>query len=243
VFILPIAKTNEVRRIPGAVITLIAANCVVFIFTVFAPSQTILFQQHGFTAAHPTFATLFSSMFLHAGFWHIAGNMWFLWMFGNRVENTVGHVLFIPLYLLCGIAGAGLHWMSDPHSVIPCVGASGAISGIVGIFFILFPKADFDLCIFLGWWRIKEFPTKTTAAVGAWILEQTVLGLLTQATHFSSTAFWAHIGGFALGAVIGLVYAKIVPPKIRLSADRMEPWYMQERFNRERESELTQLKL
>jgi membrane associated rhomboid family serine protease len=241
-FILPFSKNNEVRTIPWAVILLMVANTAIFLATL-GISPQVLFHEYGFTPAHPTIATLFSAMFLHAGFWHIAGNMWFLWMFGNRVENTVGHWLFIPLYLLCGVGGGALHLLSNPTSTIPCVGASGAISGIVGMFFVLFPKADFDLIFYIGWWKIKEFPSKTKAAVGAWILEQSVLGLLSQASHFSSTAFLAHVGGFIVGVVIGLVYVKSVPARVRLRAEHLEPWYMQERFNRERESDLTTLKL
>jgi membrane associated rhomboid family serine protease len=223
-FILPICKDNPVRNIPWTVLVLIAANTLGLVFAYVISEPNITFRQYGFIPIEHRTITLLTSVFLHSGIWHLLGNMWFLWMFGNRVENTLGRWLFVPVYLICGL------------------GASGAISGIVGIFFVLFPKASFDLCIYIGWWQVKEIPTRTTAAVGAWIGEQAVLGLITQKFHVSSIAFWAHIGGFLTGILIAFVYVAVVPAKQRLQADLAKEWYMQDAYNRD-EEHITQLKL
>jgi len=241
-FILPINKDNPVKNIPWVVLVLIVMNTLALIATYLAPSFELVFSRYGFIPEQHRAVTVFTSMFLHAGIWHLVGNMWFLWMFGNRVENMFGRWLFFPVYLVCGLGATALHYLLNIGSSIPCVGASGAISGIVGIFFILFPKANFDLCIYVGWWQIKEIPAHTKAAVGAWIGEQAVLGLLTQAIHVSSIAFWAHIGGFATGIVIAILFKAFVPAERRRLAERAKPWHMQGDFNRDDEH-IIQLKL
>jgi membrane associated rhomboid family serine protease len=157
-------------------------------------------------------------MFLHAGFWHLfgsflAGSLLLRWMFGNRVENTFGPWLFSLVYLACGLGGNLLHYVFNSTSSIPCVGASGAISSIVGCFFVLFPKANFDLVIYFRLMTLKTIHTHTQAAIGAWIAEQTLLGLLTQALGPSSVAFWAHVGGFAVGLAMGGVALLVIPKK------------------------------
>lgn len=241
-FILPFAKDNPTRNFPWIVITLIVLNSLIFIATSFAPSTSSVFNIYGFVPARPQAATLFTSMFLHAGFWHLVGNMWFLWMFGNQVENMFGAVLFAIVYLLCGVGGGLLHLALNYGSSIPAVGASGAISGVVGIYFILFPKARFDLEIYFGWVRLKTIPARTRAAVGAWIGEQTLLGLITQATHSIGVAFWAHVGGFAAGAIAALAFVLIVPTKFRRMRLQASPWYSQDRYSRD-DNDITRLNL
>jgi membrane associated rhomboid family serine protease len=153
-------------------------------------------------------------MFLHAGILHYVGNMFFLWMFGYRIENTFGAWLFAFVYLLCGFGASGLHYLINSTSNIPCVGASGAISGIMGCYFVLFPKSKFDLEVFFLRFHLTSIPTHTHGAIGVWVVEQAVLGILTQSFRFSSTAFWAHVGGFATGGVITLMVL-LVAPQIR----------------------------
>jgi membrane associated rhomboid family serine protease len=210
-FVLPINRDMDAANTPRAVIFLIITNSLLLAATYIFSSPHEVFLQYGFIPVQPHVRTLFTSMFIHAGFWHLAGNMWFLWMFGKEVENSMGVWLFTILYLLCGLGGCWLHFLFNPTENIPLGGASGAISGIVGIFFILFPKADFDLVLYLGWIRIKTFQSHTTAAVGVWIGEQALLGLLSQAVRFSSTAFWGHVGGFAVGVVAALCFKNLVP--------------------------------
>jgi len=98
-------------------------------------------------------------MFLHAGFWHIFGDMWFLWMFGVRVENALTKGLFLPVYLVCALGADGLHWLLNQHSTVPCVGTSGAILGIAGTYLVLFPKSKFDLVIYYPWTELKTYHT------------------------------------------------------------------------------------
>jgi len=150
-------------------------------------------------------------MFLHAGVFHFVGNMFFLWMFGYRVENTFGSWAFAFIYLLCGFGATSLHYLLNRESTIPCVGASGAISGIMGCYFVLFPKSRFDLEVFFLRFHVTSIPTHTHGAIGIWVAEQAILGLITQTALFSSTAFWAHVGGFATGAAITLPLLWIFP--------------------------------
>jgi membrane associated rhomboid family serine protease len=140
VFIFRYNKDNQVKNVPSVVITLIVVNSLLLVLSWFAPSSESLFRTYGFAPSHPQESSVLTSMFLHAGFWHLFGNMWFLWMFGNRVKNTFGPWLFILVYLACGLGGDLLHCVFNSTSSIPCVGASGAISAIVGCFFVLFPK-------------------------------------------------------------------------------------------------------
>lgn len=242
-FVLPINKDNPVRTLPWVVFGLVIVNGLVLIVTYLGYTPRLVFLQYGFIPAEHRPITLLTSIFLHGGFWHYAGNMFFLWMFGNRVENMLGKTFFLAAYLFCGVGGAWLHFLFNRASTIPCIGASGAISGIVGVFFVLFPKANFELQFYLGWWRIGSIPSRTYGAVGAWIGEQTVLGIITQFAHFSSTAFWGHVGGFLFGLAAGGAFIALVPKPTRRARALAREWHHQDWYNREKESDLTQLKL
>jgi membrane associated rhomboid family serine protease len=220
VFILPLNTDDYIGRRTYVLLSLIFINALVLAACYVHPSTVDnVFLQYGFVPAHPHISTVLSSMFLHAGFWHFAGNMFFLWMFGDRVENTFGRWLFGFVYILSGFGAAALHYAFNSGSNIPCVGASGAISGIVGCYIVLFPKSSFDMVIVFLRWPVKTIHTDTYGAVGAWIGEQVILGLLTQAVQFSSVAFWGHIGGFVTGAgVTGLLL--LVVPQLRTRGDQ-----------------------
>jgi membrane associated rhomboid family serine protease len=166
--------------------------------------------------------------------------MWFLWIFGRKVECTLGPLRFAALYLLCGIGGQLLHLLFNLHSNIPLVGASGAISGIAGTYFVLYPHDRFNLHLYFGWWRIKTIDATTRSAVGAWIGEQALLALLTQVAQFSSVAFWAHVGGFAVGAAAGSIYHSFVPQNQRPSMPLIA---LEGEDTEEQPSNLTTLKL
>jgi membrane associated rhomboid family serine protease len=211
VFVLPINRDERPTSTPIVVITLIALNSIVLLGTLLIGSGNLVYKHFGFTPSDPRIFTLFTALFIHAGFLHQLGNMWFLWMFGRQVEDALGSWIFALVYLLCGFGGHALHWAVYHHSSIPLVGASGAISGIAGIYFILFPKSRFDLYFYLGWWKVWSTSTFTHVAVGVWIGEQFVLGLITQATHVSGIAFWAHVGGFATGLAVATAYLLLVP--------------------------------
>lgn len=221
-FILPYNRDNPVRRTPWVVFALMFINGVI-LMAEYVDGPEKWFAAHGFIATHPTLETAFSSMFLHAGFWHYAGNMFFLWMFGNRVENMFGRWLFTLAYLLSGFGSVLLYYGLDLHSSVPCVGASGAISGIVGAFLILFPTAKFDLDIYFRWMVVKTYKTHAPTAVLAWFGEQAVLGLLMSALHVSGgVAYWGHVGGFLTGVAFAGAFMLVVDKKKRRARERYE---------------------
>jgi membrane associated rhomboid family serine protease len=141
---------------------------------------------------------VFTSMFMHGSWGHILGNMWFLWVFGNNVEDSMGHVRFVVFYLLCGVAAGAAQIAVDPGSPIPMVGASGAISGIMGAYAVLYPKARVNTAIILII-IIRIIPLPAWVMLGYWFLIQLLAGA---SGIRSGTAFWAHIGGFVAGVVL-----------------------------------------
>jgi membrane associated rhomboid family serine protease len=209
-FCLPVPRDKFQTNTPWVLIAIAIADAFLLI-PVFSADKLTFFAHYAFSPVHPTFLTLVTAIFLHVGLWHYIGNMWFLWIFGRKIECVLGHLRFGALYLLCGIGGQLLHLLFNLHSAIPLVGASGAISGIAGAYFILFPEDRFNLHLYLGYWRVKTIETKTRSAVGAWIGEQLLLGLLTRLAQFSSVAFWAHVGGFGVGAAAGWLYHSYIP--------------------------------
>ena len=210
-FVLPINEDGYVGRTPYVIAAIVTVNTLALAATYLLFSSKIAFSHYGFIPAEPHIVTAISSMFLHVGILHLVGNMFFLWMFGYRIENTFGSWLFIVVYFLCGAGATGLHYLFNSGSTIPCVGASGAISGIMGCYFVLFPKSRFDLEVFFLRFHVTSIPTHTHGAIGVWVGEQALLGLLTQSFRFSSTAFWAHVGGFATGSGLTLLLLLIAP--------------------------------
>ncbi|HTO57011.1 MAG TPA: rhomboid family intramembrane serine protease [Pseudomonadales bacterium] len=165
---------------------------------------------HVLAGAHPSLQSaalpFFTSMFLHGGWLHLIGNMWFLWIFGDNVEDAMGHVRFVAFYLLCGCAAAAAQTIADPTSTVPMVGASGAIGGVMGAYALLYPRAHVHMFIFLGFYM-------TTVAVpaiymlGYWFLLQLVSGLPALANkQLGGVAFWAHVGGFVTGLAFAFVF-------------------------------------
>jgi membrane associated rhomboid family serine protease len=201
VFILPIERDNPVCCRPYVVQVLLGINVVAFVVSGFGASQHVA-QRFGFLAASPHISTLFSHMFLHAGFLHLLGNMFFLWMFGDNVEDVLGHTVFLISYLVCGIGAAFGQYLSAPHSAVPMVGASGAISGVMALYIVFFPRSRFDLEFYLGWWRVGSKPATSKTAVLVWFCEQLLLGALSSATHSIGIAFWAHVAGFVTGLAL-----------------------------------------
>jgi membrane associated rhomboid family serine protease len=216
-FILPINRDTRCPRTPWMTNGLIVANSALWIIPAFMGLNNHLTMTYGYRPGSPSFLTLMASMFLHGGFWHVAGNMWFLWMFGPKIEDRLGSIGFLGCYLVSGVGAAGLHTLFSMHSTVPCIGASGAISGIVGMYFLLFPRSPFDLVLYLGWFRIKTWHAQTRGAVGVWIGEQLVLGLLTSAAGGldGGVAFWAHVGGFATGLCFATGILAMAKPEER----------------------------
>ncbi len=147
----------------------------------------------------PIYLTLLSSMFMHGSLLHLGGNMLFLWIFGDNVEHRAGPILYLPFYLLAGIVGSLAQILSDPTSPIPSLGASGAISGVLGAYLVLFPRNRVTAFVFRFLVQIPAL-----AAIGMWIALQ-VISSLADSTGAGGVAYLAHIGGFATGAAVGLL--------------------------------------
>jgi membrane associated rhomboid family serine protease len=145
-----------------------------------------------------TWEAAFTSMFMHGGWGHILGNLWFLWVFGNNVEDSMGHLRFLLFYLLCGLGAAGAQVLSDPGSTVPMVGASGAISGVMGAYAVLYPKVRVNTAIILII-IVRIIPLPAWVMLGYWFLIQLLAGAFGLE---AGTAFWAHIGGFVAGVAL-----------------------------------------
>ena len=211
--LIPIGDDNPTRRIRYPVITVgvIAACVLVYLWQLSlgavdeARAVNALGAIPAVVSGHrhlpptlavvPPLATLVSCMFLHGGLLHLFGNMIFLWVFGDNVEDACGHLRFLAFYLVCGVAAAAIHVASDPASMVPVIGASGAISGVLGAYLVLHPRANVVLMIFFG-----VFVTVPAVLVlGLWFAIQ-VLNALQPAN--GGVAWWAHVGGFVVGALL-----------------------------------------
>ncbi|MDX1480200.1 MAG: rhomboid family intramembrane serine protease [Woeseiaceae bacterium] len=145
--------------------------------------------------------TVFTSMFLHGGWFHIIGNLWFLWIFGNNVEDVMGPTRFIVFYLLCGVGAAAAQAAADPASSIPMVGASGAIGGVMGAYVLLFPRVHVHLLLILGFY-VTTIAVPAVFMLGYWFLMQLLGGFTSLDAAGGGVAFWAHVGGFAAGLLL-----------------------------------------
>jgi membrane associated rhomboid family serine protease len=152
----------------------------------------------------PAYATLLTSMFLHGGWMHLIGNMLYLWIFGNNIEDVMGHVRFVIFYVTCGILAALSHALIEPSSIVPMVGASGAISGVLGAYIVLFPRAQVLVLIPLGFFtRLMYIPAGFV--LGLWFVMQLLSGGMSLGREGGGVAFFAHVGGFVAGmALIGI---------------------------------------
>lgn len=206
----PIRDHNPSRNPAYVTWALIAANVAVFLYSwpLFGDERALLAfwadwaLVPGFIAEGYGWSGLVTSMFLHGGLMHLAGNMLFLWIFGDNLEDEMGHARFLGFYLACGIAAGLAHLMADPGSLIPTVGASGAIAGVMGGYLLMFPRARIDvLVIFIIFFRV--FPVPAWAMLGLWFALQVFNGSYTDAAT-GGVAYWAHAGGFVAGLVLAL---------------------------------------
>ena len=206
----PIRDHNPSRSTPWVTWGLIAINVVVWLWTLaIAPDDRSLFQLYYDYAMIPARisagenpTSLITSIFLHAGFWHLAGNMLFLWIFGDNMEDEMGHLGFLVFYLACGAAADLAQWAAEPWSPIPTVGASGAIAGVMGGYLLFFPKAKVDILIFLVVF-IRIIPIPAWIMLGLWFALQLFSGIGADAAE-GGVAYWAHAGGFVIGLVFAL---------------------------------------
>jgi membrane associated rhomboid family serine protease len=204
----PIRDHNPSQRIAFVTWALIALNIAIHILvTVEIDTERELYDHYFTWAMIPAriangdaFYTLLSSMFLHGDIWHLAGNMLFLWIFGDNLEDTLGHVGFLAFYLACGTAAALGQWVFEPWSPIPVLGASGAIAGVMGGYLLLFPKARVDILIFLIIF-IRILPIPAWLMLGLWFFFQIAAGVGAD-PNTGGVAYWAHAGGFVAGIIL-----------------------------------------
>ena len=142
-----------------------------------------------------------TSMFMHGGWFHLIGNLWFLSVFGDNVEDSMGHVRFTVFYLTCGLAAVAAQFASDPSSAIPLVGASGAIGGVMGAYAVLYPRAPVHMLVFLGFF-ITTIEIPAILMLGYWLLLQLIGAIPALQGAAGGVAFWAHVGGFVAGLVL-----------------------------------------
>lgn len=210
---IPIGDNNPTRRVPVMNWLLIMLNIVIFMVEMQAGEDFII--RWSFIPARLTamvlgaeevvvLVTILSAMFLHAGIGHIAGNLLFLWIFGDNVEDAFGHLRYLLFYLCCGIGATLIQYGTDPLSRIPNLGASGAISGVLAAYMILYPWAMVRLAIWPLVLLIGAIPVPALLLIGVWFLMQLASGFQTLGamTDQGGVAYWAHIGGFVVGAVL-----------------------------------------
>jgi membrane associated rhomboid family serine protease len=156
----------------------------------------------------PNYWTILTSMFMHGGWLHLIGNMTFMWVFGNNIEDAMGHVKFLIFYLICGIAAAAAQTFINPNSIVPMVGASGAISGVLGAYLLLYPRVRVHTLIILPIY-ITTVTLPAWVMLGYWILLQVLSGLvsLNELEKGSGVAFFAHVGGFGAGLLLVRLFA------------------------------------
>ncbi len=217
----PIRDDNPISITPYVTYGLVALNVLVFLyemtlsppnletlFSTFAvvPSELSTSFRTGFSFPHVTeWGTLISAEFLHAGFFHVAGNMLYLWIFGNNVEDQLGHLKFFVFYIACGVLASLCQWFVAPDSMVPSLGASGAIAGVMGAYIFRFPEVRVltFIPIFFSSFRIPAL-----LFLGFWFVEQAFygvasLGVSADVGMNGGVAYWAHAGGFVFGALLG----------------------------------------
>jgi membrane associated rhomboid family serine protease len=210
---IPLRDVIPSRTTPYITVTIIVLNALAWLFEVSLPQRSLnaFLIQYGVVPAFFSAPTLITSMFLHGSWMHILGNMWYLWIFGDNVEDRLGHGRFIVFYLLCGIAAALGQIFMDPNSTLPTIGASGAIAGVMGAYFILYPQSRVLTLVFIVFFlEVIELPA--LVLLGFWFLIQLVNAgaiAVTASTHGSGgVAFAAHIAGFVVGALGVFVFRK-----------------------------------
>jgi membrane associated rhomboid family serine protease len=215
---IPYKDDNPTRTFPVVTIGLLSANIVVFILQLISPltPREIVYAYGAvpnfiltFSTVQPIhpFLTVFTSMFMHGGLLHLVTNMLYLWIFGDNIEDALGHVRFILFYFLCGTAAVYSHAIIDTSSRLPMVGASGAVAGILGAYLLLFPRARVHTLIFFGFF-VQTVRLPAVLVLGLWIAIQFIHGTLSAGpVEQGGIAWFAHIGGFICGiAIIKLLF-------------------------------------
>src|SRR5262245_21368481 len=219
---IPLRDIIPSRTTPVVTIGLIVLNIIVFLYELSLGRGVDAFMlYYGLVPAAFSWMNVFTSMFLHGGFLHVAGNMLYLWIFGDNVEDRMGHGRFLVFYLLCGVAAALAQTITSPDSVVPMVGASGAIAGVMGAYFVLYPRSRIVTLIPLFFFfQVVEVPA--IFFLGIWFLMQFISGVgslgIAIGRNTGGVAVWAHVAGFVAGITgVGLFR--------RAERQRVEWWH------------------
>jgi membrane associated rhomboid family serine protease len=204
----PVSDVIPSRTTPYVTVALIAVNALAFLYELqlSQPGLEFLVETRGVVPALFSWPAVVTSLFLHDGWVHFLGNMLYLWIFGDNVEDRLGHVRFALFYLACGAAAVLGHVALSPASLIPLIGASGAVAGVMGAYFVLYPRSRVLTAIFVVFFLdIVEIPA--VFFLGVWFLMQLFSGVGSLGAHAADggTAFWAHVAGFISGALGGLL--------------------------------------
>lgn len=219
----PLRDTQPSYSKPVVTVILIVINILIFLFEFSLDpfSQNQFIASYGLVPDRFHIANIFTSMFLHGGWLHVLGNMWFLWVFGDNIEDILGHGKYVLFYLACGVAAAMAQVLISPDSRVPMVGASGAIAGVMGAYMVKFPQSRINTLIFYIFITTIEVPAWVMLIY--WFFIQLVSGVGSIGYSTASqggTAFFAHVGGFVAG--IGLIY--LMQPKERYTRRKDLSW-------------------
>jgi len=233
---IPIRDNIPSRTYPIVTVSLIVANGLAFLFEVslgeslerflftygLVPAKYFSMSDGDIWNLPARFAPIFTSMFLHGGWFHIIGNMLYLWIFGDNVEDRMGHWKFLLFYLLCGVASAYAHLYTNSTSQIPTIGASGAVSGVMGAYMLLYPRARIMMLVFIFFFiTVVAVPAVTFLVF--WVLLQFLSGMFTSFIgQTGGVAWWAHIGGFACGVTLVWLFRKREHRPVY--PDEYKPW-------------------
>jgi membrane associated rhomboid family serine protease len=208
---IPLRDVIPSRTTPWVTVGLIAVNVAMFIRQLTYPGgfEASVFA-YGLIPAHATWLSLLTSMFAHAGWIHIGSNMLCLWIFGDNVEDRMGHIQFLIFYLVAGATAAALQMYAGGAPLIPLVGASGAIAGVMGAYLLMYPQSRIHVLVFFVFF-IDVIDVPALIFLGIWFLLQILGGVGQVAGSQGGVAFWAHVGGFLAGAVATLLFFRRTP--------------------------------
>lgn len=229
---IPIKDNVQSRGLPWVTWTIILINGLAFLFELSLPPEDLdrLIVTLGMTPARlgadpAAYVTLFTCMFLHGDWLHFLGNTWVLYLFGDNVEDRTGPAPYAIFYLTCGLAASAVHYLVDPTSPVPTIGASGAIAGVMGAYFVLFPTARVITLVPVLFIPLF-FEVPAVIFLGVWFATQLIRGVLSlgYGTAYESVAWWAHVGGFVAGMALLPLFRKSPRRYRRYYPDEYWPW-------------------